>query len=452
VTRTRIPTIAPRSYQLPTLKYFDDDKPGKRAVECWARRLGKDLTYMNVACMKAHDRKGLYLHMLPEFAHARRAIWDGFTNEGDRLIDVAFPQSIRASTNEQEMKIELRCGAAWQLGGSDQYNRWLSSNPVGVVYSEFAVAQPKGWELIRPILKMNGGWAAFISTPRGYNHFYQMLELAKREQGWHWSHRNAIEVGLMTKADVAEEIRLGMPEELARQEYLCDFSAANVGAILGRYIEAADKAGRLVNESLYDPDAGGIVVSSDIGFRDTAAFWFWQPVPRGFHLIDYVEDNGMDAEEWIDRLRALPHKIDVLYLPHDAKVKTFQSRHSVVEQFLSSGLAREVRMVPQTKVQDRINAARSVLPRCKFEAAPCAQGLIALREWAFKWDDDRRTYSREPDHNWASHGADAFTYGAQMLVEHVPAAPAAPQPLVAAASFTLDQLHADNAPLRRRLA
>ena len=42
--------------------------------------------------MKSLDRKGLYVHFLPEFAHARRTIWDGFTNEGERLIDISFPQ------------------------------------------------------------------------------------------------------------------------------------------------------------------------------------------------------------------------------------------------------------------------------------------------------------------------------------------------------------------------
>jgi phage terminase large subunit len=446
VTRVRIPTIEPRPYQLPVFEYFDQDKPGLRAVDVWARRMGKDLCYMNVACMKAHDRKGLYVHFLPEAEHARRTIWDGFTNEGDRLIDVAFPKELRSGMDERGMRIELKCGSAWQLGGSDQYNRWVGSNPVGIVYSEFALAHPKGWELMRPILKMNGGWAAFISTPRGYNHLHTLLEIAKREPTWRWSHINALEVGLMTEADIAEEIRLGMPEELARQEYRCDFSAANVGAILGRYIEAAEREGRITIASPYDLAGAPLVVSSDIGFRDTASFWFWQRKPGGFALVDYDEDCGLDAEEWIERLRAKSWRIDTFYLPHDARAKTFQSRHSVVEQFLKSGLARTIKVVPAMRSQDKINAARSVLRRCEFDAAACAQGLLALREWSFKWSDERRAYSREPDHNWASHGADAFCYGAASLADFVPDKPVAPDPTtlaIPAAQFSLDQLFID---------
>lgn len=449
MAKVRIPTITPRPYQEAAFDYWDTPGTAQRAVEVWSRRMGKDICYMNIECMKSFDRKGLYLHMLPEFAHARRTIWDGFTNEGDRLIDLAFPKEIRANTNEQEMRIELRNGSVWQLGGSDQYNRWVGGNPIWITYSEFALANPKGWDIMRPILKMNGGSAAFISTPRGYNHLHQMMTLAKQEPGWRWSHQNGVEVGLMTMADVEEEVRLGMPDELARQEYLCDFSAANVGAILGKYIEAAEKTGRLTSE-VWDPAGERIDVSADIGFRDTAAWWFWQPWYDGFGIVDYDEDNMLDAQEWITRLGEKPWRYGTIYLPHDARAKTFQTKHSVIAQFLAAKQdgrldCERIVIVPQVAVKDRINAARTILPHCRFDHVPCAQGLLALRDWSYKWDDERRTYSREPDHNWASHGGDAFTYGAVMLRERVKAVPKKEPvyPQVAAANFTLEQLFID---------
>ena len=446
--KIRLPVITPRHYQLPAFAYWA--KPGpRRAVEVWSRRLGKDLVYMNIAAIKMQQRKGLYVHFLPEAAHARRTLWDGFTNEGERLIDMAFPKELREATNETEMKITLKTGAAWQLGGSDQYDRWIGANPIMITFSEYAVANPRSWEIMRPILKLNGGDAAFISTTRGYNHLHDVYQIAKREPTWRSSHITGIQAGVMTQADIDEEIRLGMPEELARQEYLVDWSAANIGAILGKYIEAAEKTGRVTDTSPYDPNGAGVVVSSDIGFRDTAAWWFWQPQPGGFALVDYTEDNGLDAEEWIERLRSM-RPIKTLLLPHDAKAKTFQSRHTVIQQFLESGLAEEVRIVPQTTKQDRINAARTLLPRCTFDGIECAQGLLALRDWSFKWDEDRKTYGREPDHNWASHGADAFTYGAQMMREYVK--PVMQADAIYAAPmdkrFTLDKMWEDNEPRR----
>ena len=96
------------------------------------------------------------------------------------------------------------------------------------------------------------------------------------------------------------------------------------------------------------------------------------------------------------------------------------------------------------RAQDKVNAGRSVLPRCRFDAAACAQGLLALRDWSFKYDDERKTYSKEPDHNWASHAADAFCYGAAMLRDHVPK-PTERQRVAQGAheAFTLDQLFID---------
>ena len=404
---------------------------------------------MSVALMLSYERKGLYLHMLPEFAHARRSIWDAFDNEGNRLIDTAFPIPLRKATHEQDMRIELHNGAVWQLGGSDQYNRWIGGNPIFCTYSEYAVANPKGWEIMRPVLKINGGHAAFITTPRGYNHAHKQYMLAKSEPEWRHSLLTAIDMGVMTQADIDDEIRQGMPDELARQEYLCDFSAANVGAILGSRIEAAEREGRLVAD-LYDPQGGPVEVSSDIGFRDTATWWFWQLVPGGYHLIDYDEDTGLDADDWITRLRDKPYNISVLHLPHDARVKTFQSKHSAMEKFLQAQIAERVNIVPAMNSLDKVNAARSIITRCKFDHARCAQGLLALRDWSFKWDDVRRQYGTEPDHNWASHAADGFAYGASVLRPPVKRPEKKAPPQLAAESFTLNQLFVDRERFGRR--
>lgn len=442
--RIKVPAIKPRFYQEPVFEYWQERKTPGRAVEVWARRGGKDLTYASVAAMLSFERKGLYLHFLPEFAHARRTLWDGFDNEGNRFIDVAFPKEIRANTREDDMRIELKNGAVWQLGGSDQYDRWVGGNPIFTCFSEYALAHPKAWELLRPILKNNGGHAAFISTPRGFNHLHEQYIRAKAEPAWRSSLLTAIDMRVMTMADIEEEKRLGMPDELARQEYLCDFSAANVGAILGHYVELAEREGRVSLDPVWDMDGADIIISADIGFSDTACFWFWQPCPGGFNLVDYIEGNRMDAEEWIEELQRKPWALDTIWLPHDARAKTFQSRHSVIEQFIKAFGSDKIKVAPAMKVQDKINAARSVLPRCRFDAAACAPGLLGLRDWSFEFDDKTKTWSKAPAHNWASHPADAFCYGAAMLREAVPKMAAKQRAALGAhEAFTLDQLFTD---------
>jgi phage terminase large subunit len=42
-----------------------------------------------------------------------------------------------------------------------------------------------------------------------------------------------------------------------------------------------------------------------------------------------------------------------------------------------------------------------------------------LRAWEFKYSEESGIFSREPDHNWASHPSDGFSYGAQIMLDHV---------------------------------
>ena len=413
-TVIRLPS---RPYQKEVIDYFRGG--GRRAFEVWHRRAGKDRVATFIESELCFKRVGLYWHALPEYAHARRVIWDAITGDGEKLIDINFPPSIIKRKHEQEMKLELVNGSIWQLVGADNFDSLVGANPVHVTLSEYALMSPKAWEFIRPILAENGGTALFITTPRGYNHAHDLYQYAKGSDAWH-SSLLTVDDTKVIPADVLEEERRTMPDELYRQEYFCDFSAANIGAILGRYIEEAEKQGRINDGVAYDADGAAIEVSSDIGFRDTAAWWFWQSKPDGYALIDYDDDTGLDASEWIPRIqkRLTGMNLGRIWLPHDARAKTFQSRHTAVDQFIQAFGADHVRVVPQASKSDRINAARVVARKCHFHRTRCAHGLSGLRAWQFKWDDDKKTFSKEPDHDWASHPGDGFSYGAQVMQLH----------------------------------
>lgn len=411
-------SLKARPYQQELINWFRNG--GKRACAVWHRRAGKDRVATFIESEMACKRVGLYWHALPEYAQARRVLWDAITKDGERLIDTAFPPSIVRKRHEHEMKIELINGSIWQPVGADNFNSLVGSNPVHVTYSEYALMNPKAREYLRPIIAENDGSELFISTPRGYNHFFDLYEFARQSDLWHSSRLSVLDTGVIGP-EVLEEEQKTMPEELYRQEFLCDFSAANVGAILGRWVEQAEKDGRVSDDVEYDPEGAGLVISSDIGRRDTAAWWFWQPRADGFALVDYDEDSGMDADEWTRRLkeRVAGRKLDRIWLPHDAKAKTFSAKYSAIEVFLNAFGGDVMRIVPNTAKGDRINAARRVMPHAWFAKTKCTLGLKALRAWSFEWNQDTRQFSREPKHDWASHPGDSWSYGAQMMQEHI---------------------------------
>lgn len=401
-----------RHYQLPVIRDF---KRGiKHHYHVWHRRAGKDRVATFVESMLAATRPGLYWHALPEYRHARRVIWDNITRDGERLIDIMFPADMIAKRNDQDMKLELHTGSIWQLVGADNFDSLVGSNPVHVTFSEFALMHPNAREFVRPILAENNGTELLITTPRGYNHAHKLWQYATTSKAWATSLLTVDDTKVIDAAELAEQQRT-MPDELFRQEYYCDWSAANVGSILGRYVEEAERANR-IGVVPYDPTGALVEVSCDIGFRDTAAFWFWQPTPDGFKLIDFVSDSGLDAPEWITRLRAeYDYPLGTFWMPHDAKSKTFLTKRSAMEQFGAAGF--KVKLVPNLSKSDRINAARMIMPRCFIDSERCAVGLEALRAWSFEYNEETRTFSREPKHDWASHAGDGFSYGAVVMQE-----------------------------------
>ena len=210
------------------------------------------------------------------------------------------------------------------------------------------------------------------------------------------------------------------------------------GAILGRWVNKAYGEGRIHDDVLYDPDGQPIEISSDLGRRDTASWWFWQREVGGYKLIDYDEGSGLDAAEWVVRLqrqiKEKEYSLGRIYLPHDARTKTFSARYSAIEIFVKGDPDRDVRgfganklaIVPATSVEDRINAARTIIRRCAFNETACQEGINGLEAWEYEWDEENEVFRKVPLHNWASHPSDGYSYGCQVM-ENLPA-PESEQP------------------------
>ena len=203
------------------------------------------------------------------------------------------------------------------------------------------------------------------------------------------------------------------------------------GAILAKWVNQAERDGR-IGVLHYDKEGAPIEISCDLGFRDTASFWYWQKVLGGFHLLRYDADTGMDADDWIDRIKhnltEMGAKLGKIWMPHDAKAKTFQSKHTSIEKFMAGFGVDKCAVVPQTKKLDQIEAARTVIQKCAFNREMCENGLDGLTAWEFVYNDDTGTFSREPKHDVNSHPSDAFAYGCQVMQEFMPELPKDDEP------------------------
>jgi hypothetical protein len=397
----------------------------------WHRRGGKDDLSLHWTSCASHQRVGNYWHMLPQANQARKALWDAINpHTGKKRIDEAFPPELRRSTNSTEMKIEQLIGSTWQVVGSDNFNSLVGSPPIGLVFSEWPLCNPAAWAYLMPIIEENGGWVIFNGTPRGKNHAYRTLKAAQNRAGSFGELLPATTTSIFS-AEQLERIRLELidaygeeyGQAVFEQEYLVSFEAANLGAILGRWLARAETEGRINNEHAYDPDGAPLEISSDIGRRDASSWFFWQPCVGGFRIVDHDKDSGLDADEWCARLskriEERGYKLSRIWLPHDAKARTFAAKHSAVDIFLAHFGNGKVGIVPDATKQDRINAARKVIRTCAFHEKYTEKGRDGLSAWCYEYDEERREFSKEPRHDWASHDGDSFSYGAMIMSERV---------------------------------
>ena len=181
---------------------------GRRAVQVAHRRWGKDDVALHYTACAAMQRVGNYWHMLPQYNQARKAIWEAVNQRtGQRRIDEAFPHEIRSDMRNTDMFLKFVNGSTWQLVGSDNFNSLVGSPPVGLVNSEYALADPRAFAYLRPILAENDGWSIFLYTPRGMNHGHTLFNMAQATPAWHAELLTADQTPVFTKESLDIEHR-----------------------------------------------------------------------------------------------------------------------------------------------------------------------------------------------------------------------------------------------------
>lgn len=404
----------PRQYQLPILEALDNGI--KRAVWCAHRRSGKDMTILNWVIKELIVKPQTCFYILPAYSQAKKIIWDSLNNDGQRVLDY-FPKEFVLSKNSQQMQIRFRNGSLFQLIGSDNIDSLMGTNPKIVVFSEYALQNPSAWQFLSPILKVNGGTAVFISTPRGKNHFYELYNYAKSSPDWFCQQLTIDDTDVLTKEDVDKEIEEGMSEEIAYQEYYVSFDRGAEGSYYGKYIQQARNDGRIgiVSIDVTKP----VHTSWDIGVGDSSALFFFQEIGTQLHFIYYYECHGVGLEHYTKYLDKFKDQHSCIYgthfVPHDMRNTDFGNGLRRID--VARSLGYEMKVVSRFGVDEGIQMVRSMLSRCHFDEKNCKRGIECLDFYRKKWNDHLKVYLDTPLHDQYSHGADAMRYAAQGLAE-----------------------------------
>ncbi len=306
------------------------------------------------------------------------------------------------------MKIRFVNGSLYQLIGSDNIDSLVGSNPKIIIFSEYAIQSQAAWAYLSPILEVNKGYAIFISTPRGKNHFYDLVIKAKQNASWFCEVLSVKDTGVLSDEDVKKiQDENSFSDEHMQQEYYCSFSRGVEGSYYGKLIEKARDEKRICNVA-YEPRSP-VHTAWDIGYGDSTSIVFWQEVGGEFRIIDFYENNGEGIAHYVKHLQDKPYVYGTHYLPHDAGSGSIQTGRTLQDVAYDIGLKTTV-LQRETDITIGIEAVRSLISIAYFDEKKCGHLIKCLENYHKKYNEKTQAYSESPMHDWTSHASDCVRY------------------------------------------
>jgi phage terminase large subunit len=184
------------------------------------------------------------------------------------------------------------------------------------------------------------------------------------------------------------------------------YAAVTEGAYFAAQLAAAKKDGR-IGRVAPDP-LMEYRAFWDIGTRDATAIWIAQFVGREIRVLDYYEAVGQPLAAHLGWLRDKGYGSALCVLPHDGE----RADHLTADKFADHIQAADFRtqtVKNQGKgaAMKRVEAARRLFPSIWFNGETTEAGRDALG-WYHEKRDEARNIGLGPEHDWSSHGADAF--------------------------------------------
>jgi len=361
------------------------------------RRAGKTVSAINHLireAIKCGNTSPRFAYVAPTYTQAKRVAWDYL---------LQYTEPLERTANISELRVDFY-GARISLYGADNPDSLRGIYLDGVVLDEVGDMNPKIWnEILRPALSDRRGWALFIGTPKGANHFKDLRDRAETEEGWALLEFRASQTGILPIEEL-DAARKEMGEDKYMQEFECSFSAAVEGSYYGAIINGLpiERFTEFARDDLLKT-----YTAWDLGVGDSTAIWVAQVMGKEVRLIDYYENHGVGLDNYVRWIKDNNYEKAEHILPHDVEVRELGTGRSRKEVLQELGLS--ITVCPRLSVDDGIQAARRILPDCWFHPK-ARHGLDCLRNYRREYDEKRNVYYDKPLHDFSSHGADAFRY------------------------------------------
>jgi hypothetical protein len=280
----------------------------KRGVLLLGRQTGKTYFAVNHGWLSAVVAQGRYFIVFKTYKQAHEVVWRQYvpmipkelihrTNEQDLIIEFNYvkgPVTLPDGTQFQVEHDEAKPRSTLQLLGSDQADSHRGFRAHGIIFDEYGDQAADNFSTVyEPMFSTTDGWAIFMGTPRGYNHFYDLIQFAKEQDHWFYLEATWRDSPYVTKefiANVRNDAEKQGKLSSFMQEYELEFRAVQ-GAVYPSFNRNVH-----VKKPSDFPDDLTYYAAIDFGWHTTAFLLIGIDKDQNW----WIEDEVYGREETLD--------------------------------------------------------------------------------------------------------------------------------------------------------
>ena len=329
---------------IPQQTIFDDESRFKCVSA--GRRFGKTfLSMYEIAKVARHPGKRIF-YVAPSYRMGKQIIWAQLCEE---MRDRNWAKKI----NESDLTITLVNNSKISVRSADNYDSMRGVSLDLVVLDECAFMNMEVWtKVLRPTLSDRRGSAVFISTPQGFNWFYDMWQFAKTAKDWASYKYTTIEGGNV-HPDEVEAARGDLDLKTFQQEYEASFQSS--GHLVNHSFDIIENV-----KSFTEDTPRVLYIGMDFNVNPMTAA-IARIDKTGVHIFDEIVLPNSNTDEMCQEIRSRYPNHPVIVFPDPAgkarKTSASRSDHAILEQWDFTIKVRR----SHTSVKDRINAVNRML-------------------------------------------------------------------------------------------
>lgn len=361
------------------------------------RRWGK--THLSVATLlrAALEAPGRVLWFVaPSYRQAQQIAW--------KILLSLIPKGNTKKKNETDLSVELINGSVIALRGADNYDSLRGVGLDGLVLDEFQDMQPDAWfEVLRPALSDRQGWALFIGTPKGFNHFHTLYTRAFLMDGWDSFQFTTLDGGRVPPEEI-EAARAELDPRSFKQEYEASFEC-----MTGLVYDNFDRTIHIRSDL---KDTGGtLLIGMDFNITPMSAV-IGVRAGEQFHILDEVSLTNSNTQRLADEIkRRHPGRVIHVFPDPSGNARKTSAGVGQTDFAILRGAGFRVVAPPSApRVTDRINEVNALFLNAKgehnlFISRKCEKLIHCLEGLTYRED------TMEPDKRLGlDHLPDALGY------------------------------------------